>query len=342
MPARGTLAALVGLALSLSGCEFDPSGTRFVEWKDAGPGAEASVGLDVEVQRDTGPGLDVGPQCGNQTVDPGEDCDGQNLDQQTCVTQGYLGGNLSCISCHFDYTACHLCGDSAKQPDEECDDLDFGGATCGSLGLGSGNLQCTADCHIDSSGCTINTCGNGVCDAGEEGGVCKQDCTAVLFSDGFDGGWASGWNAWDDNGYDGNDTWGTSDSHVHAGSHALWCSGQGNEDYWYDNNMEAWATHHVDLTAAAGKQVEIRLWVWINTYDSSDYFRLMVSSDNGSNWTELERRSGPDVGWSQIIVSRDADAGNPSFMVGLNFHSNGSWRREGGAFVDELVVLAWW
>lgn len=46
--------------------------------------------------------------CGNNIKDPGEECDGDDFDGQTCITLGYLGGTLLCSSnCTFDYSNCN-------------------------------------------------------------------------------------------------------------------------------------------------------------------------------------------------------------------------------------------
>ncbi|MEK6945596.1 MAG: cohesin domain-containing protein [Nanoarchaeota archaeon] len=45
--------------------------------------------------------------CGNNVVEGTEQCDGTNLSSQTCISQGYTGGTLSCtFSCTFNVTAC--------------------------------------------------------------------------------------------------------------------------------------------------------------------------------------------------------------------------------------------
>src|SRR5258706_526458 len=36
------------------------------------------------------------PNCGNGVIDPGEVCDGGNLNGQSCSSQGFSGGALSC------------------------------------------------------------------------------------------------------------------------------------------------------------------------------------------------------------------------------------------------------
>ena len=45
--------------------------------------------------------------CGNGTVDPGEECDGSNLQNSTCASLGFSSGTLSCSStCQFNVVSC--------------------------------------------------------------------------------------------------------------------------------------------------------------------------------------------------------------------------------------------
>jgi hypothetical protein len=45
--------------------------------------------------------------CGNGIVESGEQCDGENLNGQTCATQGFDGGKLTCSAeCTFDTSGC--------------------------------------------------------------------------------------------------------------------------------------------------------------------------------------------------------------------------------------------
>ena len=54
--------------------------------------------------------------CGNGVVDSGEQCDGSNLNGQSCASQGLKGGTLSCnADCTFDTTQC-MSGSSAPPP----------------------------------------------------------------------------------------------------------------------------------------------------------------------------------------------------------------------------------
>jgi hypothetical protein len=44
--------------------------------------------------------------CGNNTVEGTEQCDGTNLNDQTCESRGFDGGALSCSACSFDTSGC--------------------------------------------------------------------------------------------------------------------------------------------------------------------------------------------------------------------------------------------
>ena len=49
------------------------------------------------------------PGCGDSVIDVGEDCDTANLNGETCATQGFTSGTLSCTaSCTFNTSACSI------------------------------------------------------------------------------------------------------------------------------------------------------------------------------------------------------------------------------------------
>ena len=124
--------------------------------------------------------------CGNGTIDAGEQCDGANLNGQSCIGLGFAGGSLACSpSCTFNTSACTaatICGNGIVQAGEQCDD--------GNTSNGDG---CSSTCQIQSgftcsgspSVCTT-ICGDGIragadtCDQGggniTNGDGCSSTC----------------------------------------------------------------------------------------------------------------------------------------------------------------------
>ncbi|MBU1243743.1 SUMF1/EgtB/PvdO family nonheme iron enzyme [Myxococcota bacterium] len=120
-------------------------------------GGELACGEDCQAFDDGG----CSGRCGDDIVQEGtaEVCDGGDLAGETCQTQGFYEGSLSCGSeCLPDTSACsYNCGDGAIQVNhgEECDGANLGGNTCVILGYseGSGALGCTSGCLFDESAC---------------------------------------------------------------------------------------------------------------------------------------------------------------------------------------------
>ena len=101
--------------------------------------------------------------CGDGEADPGEQCDGADLNGKTCDLLGFKGGPLACTpSCQFDTSGCTTgaCGDGHVDPNEECDGSNLNGRTCISLGHDGGALACALNCKFDTTACT--DCGDGV------------------------------------------------------------------------------------------------------------------------------------------------------------------------------------
>jgi hypothetical protein len=100
-----------------------------------------------------------GPGCGDDVLDPGEQCDGANLAGYDCVTLGpdFTGGALACApDCSFDTSACMICGNGVIDGAELCDGEDLGGLGCWDAGGGltGGVLSCDVACGHDTSACT--------------------------------------------------------------------------------------------------------------------------------------------------------------------------------------------
>ena len=131
--------------------------------------------------------------CGNGLIEGTEECDGSNLGEETCVTQGSVGGSLGCqADCTFDTSLCTggpVCGDNTAEGTEVCDGTDLAGENCVSQGFTGGTLGCLADCTgFDTSGCTGGpVCGDNIAEGTE---VCDGTDLAGenCVSQGFTGG----------------------------------------------------------------------------------------------------------------------------------------------------------
>ena len=100
----------------------------------ATPTSDPDTGLD-DTTGDPDPTDTDGDACGNGELDPGEQCDGDNLGRIGCEREGFDSGTLSCTAeCTFDTSAC-------------CNDA------CGS----DGDTQCNGDtievCSVGANGC---------------------------------------------------------------------------------------------------------------------------------------------------------------------------------------------
>ncbi len=119
---------------------------------------------------------DTAQECGNEQVEGTEQCDGDQLGGNTCLTVpgDFTGGTLGCAAnCVFDTSGCTStqtnCGDEIVDADEDCDGSALGNNTCSDVGnYVGGTLACADDCTWDVSQCEVPlSCGNAAIDAGE-------------------------------------------------------------------------------------------------------------------------------------------------------------------------------
>jgi len=89
---------------------------------------------------------DVG-LCGNNIINELEICDSAELNNKTCITQGYESGNLTCESdcLSFDVSSC-VAGNDDPNPDDSDNSQDTVAAalTCASI-----NGMCTDECGVN-------------------------------------------------------------------------------------------------------------------------------------------------------------------------------------------------
>jgi hypothetical protein len=113
--------------------------------------------------------------CGDGAVGGSEECDGVNLNGETCGGLGFSGGSLSCTgSCTFDTSACTsgpVCGDNSCNGAENC-------STCpGDCGCGAGQI-------CQGTSCVVNPATN--CTGKSEGDPCNtagtcEDVSGTLY-----------------------------------------------------------------------------------------------------------------------------------------------------------------
>ncbi|MBL4686837.1 MAG: hypothetical protein JKY37_19725 [Nannocystaceae bacterium] len=99
--------------------------------------------------------------CGDGMINAAEACDGVQIAGQTCTSQGFDAGTLSCAgTCVFETSLCinYVCGDGTCDPDED-------------------SCTCPGDCPDDP-----NTCGD-PCECGASGGNCYCDAACVSLGD---------------------------------------------------------------------------------------------------------------------------------------------------------------
>ncbi len=149
MTSANRLIATCALALGLAACGGDDADDDPVCGDDICASTESAATCAV----------DCG--CGNGVVNPGESCDGADLDGATCESEGQGPGTLACSNdCSFDVSGCDVttCGNDLAEEGEGCDGTDLRDMTCESLGFSAGAVTCDSGCSYDVSGCCNDFC----------------------------------------------------------------------------------------------------------------------------------------------------------------------------------------
>jgi len=130
-----------------------------------------------------------GGRCGDNLVDveDGEECDGANLNGQSCQSMGNGGGTLVCgAGCRYDLTGClEVCGNGIVEGQEACDDG-------GRLDSDGCSTSCVVEdgwhCDAASPSVCAPACGDGLargdeaCDGSELAG---QSCVGLGYHAGL-------------------------------------------------------------------------------------------------------------------------------------------------------------
>ena len=90
--------------------------------------------------------------CGDSILAGAEDCEGDDLNSATCLTEGFDGGELACESCSFDTSGCTTCNDGICDPGEltgcpsDCAVVDISASLLHSCAVkGDGTAWCWGD-----------------------------------------------------------------------------------------------------------------------------------------------------------------------------------------------------
>lgn len=123
--------------------------------------------------------------CGDGIKNAAELCDGPDLGGQSCASNGFFGGTLTCgPGCAPDTAGCTNCGNQMIDANEACDGNNFNGKTCQSIDDGKfagGDLACGGNCGgISTDNCNSGNC----CQTSNMPGTCSvkaiRDCVCLL------------------------------------------------------------------------------------------------------------------------------------------------------------------
>ena len=103
------------------------------------------------------------PVCGNDVLEPGEQCDTNQFNGLTCkdIVSG-TDGLLSCnASCQIVTVGCQksepVCGNGVLEDGEQCDGTNLDNKTCTDVVSGSiGQLSCSSQCQFNTSQCKVS------------------------------------------------------------------------------------------------------------------------------------------------------------------------------------------
>ena len=135
----------------------------------------------------------TGGFCGDDIIQTGggEDCDGDNLANMTCVGLSLGLGTLRCMdTCRWDTSGCEenaVCGDgTVASPYEQCEPENLNGESCLSRGFYGGDLACADDCRaFDEASCEAEgRCGDSMIQSAygevcEEGDLGEATCESL-------------------------------------------------------------------------------------------------------------------------------------------------------------------
>ncbi len=139
--ARGVAVLSLGLVLGCADSEGDGGWTSFNQ--------TTFTTLGDEADEESGSSGESGGDSGDTSTD-----DESESTSTTTTTDGESESTTTTDTGND-------CGNGVVDPGEGCDGANFNGQSCMGLGFSGGSLMCTADCQINSSGCTNGGGGGG-------------------------------------------------------------------------------------------------------------------------------------------------------------------------------------
>lgn len=276
---------------------------------------------------------DCCPSCGNGVIDTGEACDTSVLGGVTCADLCYTGGTLTCTAwCTLDTSTCigpgPSCGDGLAECGEECDGNDFLGQACGDFGFADGALTCTSGCTMDTSSC---------------------GASLYYSMEDFEGGCPAGWTLGGD--WQCGTPSGGGPTAPHSGTSCLGTVINGSY-----SSSQSYATCTADSPAfalPAGAEPYLSFYLWLQSESGYDGVNVKVSTDGGSNFTQLTNVDPPYVGtlsgeqawygdfssagWRQVVADLTPYVGQ-SVVLRFAFRSDGSVTYP-GAYLDDVGIV---
>lgn len=176
----------------------DPTGVTDPMTEESGPAESGSESSDSDdpsltttmattnptVDPDSGTTGEPGV-CGDGMLSFDEVCDDDQFGDLSCVSLGFMGGDLLCTAmCQsYDSSGCYNCGNNVIEAAEDCEGDVPNGIDCESEGFTEGEVTCNPEtCQYDTSACTL--CGDGVA-AGNEAcdgdDLLDLDCVGIGF-----------------------------------------------------------------------------------------------------------------------------------------------------------------
>ncbi len=131
-----------------SGTSLESSGDGLTSDSSTSTSSPSTTDATATGSSDSSSSTGTPDPCGNGTIDPPEQCDGQELGGATCESEGFGGGTLACDDdCTFDYSSCTdpACAMAPRPPGGVCP------------------AECTGGCDMGSITCSIHCIGTTAC-----------------------------------------------------------------------------------------------------------------------------------------------------------------------------------